>query len=130
MLSVLVVVLILVVLVLSRIAVACWREALLRACHLFRLWRKEELATHHLPGGNRRMGHRLCLDRASASTLLYRSITSAPIPPEAEQITGTKQSFAPARDSITINTTTRTITTSITTTTSTLITYRVSTLSY
>ncbi len=64
------------VLVLSRIALhglarrsACWREALLRARYYFRLWRNEELATHHLPGRNRWLRHHLCLDRASVSIL-------------------------------------------------------------
>jgi hypothetical protein len=54
--NVLVLVLVLVVvvvLVLSRMAVACWREALLRAYDTFRLWRNEALAAHPLPGGNR-----------------------------------------------------------------------------
>jgi hypothetical protein len=81
--------------VLARIAGRSWREALLRAYYFFRLWRNEcvlRLSSRTAKRHTRDAGKPM-VDNGNDAV----RIDGSSVPPEAEKIIGTKQSFAPAR---------------------------------
>jgi hypothetical protein len=72
-----------------------WREALLRAYYFFRLWRNERLLRLRSRTGKNHTqdaGKQIIRNGNDAVR-----IDGSSVPPEAEKIIGTKQSFAPAR---------------------------------
>ena len=84
--------------------ITCWREAVLRAGYAFRLWRNEGSFTTrvkcfcwHSMAGALPPSPGQCIGHANNSL----------VPPEAEKITGTKQSFAPASNTASARLTSR-----------------------
>jgi hypothetical protein len=80
--------------VLTRIAVRCWREALLRDGYCFRLWRNvETVYTYSLIF---MVNHWLNQHPKGAAFQSRNRPWESLVPPEAEETAVTKQSFAPA----------------------------------